>query len=304
MQSIHRQDDITVRDAGGRVLLRDVVSFVIYSRTKNEELRDIAVGVVRSILSHFAENRSLDYVDYEGNQQILDAFSLEEVFSQRFKGPLRAPNANLVVLSQELGVPEFYLWYNGKSLEDKIDPEASYIWFWVPIGWFLARKQALLREFDSIAKLLPISCAYSSRAIAGARNMQKQALARRFQTLDIADPLCVSADIAEEVPGAYWLNIYPPALSARLGGLTSVAAALPHAFSVDETASGSLRVQLATDPELGDANRQAILQPYRELALLLERCGVLHIPRRVVYFFDENGLADREAMLAWHRRHS
>ncbi len=47
-------------------------------------------------------------------------------------------------------------------------------------------------------------------------------------------------------------------------------------------------------------NRRDLLPLQRELAKFIHDNGKLHIPARVVYFVDQDGLAARDAMEKWH----
>lgn len=62
------------------------------------------------------------------------------------------------------------------------------------------------------------------------------------------------------------------------------------------------QVRLGDVPEIGDVNRRDDLPAYRALARHLDQRGLLHVPQRVSYFKDDQGLADREAQTSWHRR--
>lgn len=294
--------DLSVYSDGGPVIVRDVVAAVFYSRTTNEQLRDRAAAVVRRVVSILGYQALALYVDHEGNEQDLTPAMLDMLFDQRMLGRLRAPNANIILNSADLVVPSFYLWYNGRSLRDASDPQASYLILWVPRTYFSAHSIELLSLFDDIATTFPVSFGYVSRSFAGPRNSQKQALARRYLAYDIASPLCVGADIGSAAAGAYWLNYLGMDLARRLGGRQGLQSRLADEISIRELSDEVLRVQLTKMPTSGDVNRREDLSAYRKFAAVLADAGVLHISSKAVYFFDAQGMADRNAMVAWHRR--
>lgn len=294
--------DLSIYSDGGPAIVRDVVAAVFYSRTTNEQLRDRAAAIIRRIVNVLGYQALALYVDHEGNEQDLTPAMLDVLFDQRMLGRLRAANANIILNSADLAVPSFYLWYNGRSLRDASDPQASYLTLWVPRAYFAANSAELLALFDDIATTFPVSFGYVSRNFAGTRNLQKQALARRYLAYDIASPLCVSADIGPTAAGAYWLNYLGMDLARRLGDRQSLRTRLADETSIRELSDDVLRVQLTDKATAGDVNRGEDLSAYRKFAAVLADAGVLHIPSKAVYFFDAQGMADRNAMVAWHRR--
>ena len=294
--------DLSVRRADGETSVRDVVVVVLYSRRSNEDLRQSAAQAIRRVVAHLGFDSLSLYTDYEGNQQTLDAPSLDEVIDQRLLGPLRAPNANVMLSSAEADVPRFSLWYNGRSVADSRDPLASYLTFWIPLDAFEASRAAFLEAVDSIVRVFPTSSGYVNRAFVGPRNSDKQRLARRYLAVDIADPLCVCADIGDKAAGSYWINYLGKALTrliplAELSVIAGHDAPLISPLGIDTT-----RVQLFRDPPTGDVNQRSDVSALESFARLLASKGQLHVPSKAVYFFDQLGMADREAMTAWHRR--
>lgn len=294
--------DLSMRSDDGPVVVRDVMAAVFYSRTTNEQLRDRAAAMIRRIVDLLGYQAFALYVDLNGNEQDLTPATLEPLLDQRLLGRLRAPNANMILSSVDPGVPSFYLWYNGRSLRDASDPQASYLTLWVPRGYFAENSAELLALFDDIATAFPVSSGYVNRGFAGTRHLLKSALAHRYLAYDIASPLCVSADIGPAAAGAYWLNYLGKDLARRLGDPQGLRPGLADETSIRGLSGEVLRIQLTREATAGDAHHGEDLSAYRKFAAVLAGAGVLHVPSKAVYFFDVHGMADRNAMIAWHRR--
>jgi hypothetical protein len=91
-------------------------------------------------------------------------------------------------------------------------------------------------------------------------------------------------------------------LTAACGGADALRLALGPEISVRELQPRGTVVVLNDEPEIGDVNRGRVLPQHRSFARLLDGLNLLHVPERVAYFVDENGLADPQAQVAWHRR--
>lgn len=299
-----RVDTLTIRTVTGKTQLVDVVHWVFYMRRSNLLLREAAALAIERVVMLFQNACSLEYMDFEGYQQPLDASALREVLDTRLLGPMRAPNANVVIESVGDPVPEFHLWFNGKVVDVRSDPEASYLHLWTPTGWFFEHREQAMALFSFLVANLPITAAYLARGPAGPDWRRKQALIQRYWNIDIADPLCVSADIGDRVPGAYWTTVLGGELASRLDPTSKALASLNAAGCHRITEQGAHVFSLEDQPCLGDRNRGESAAPgYGQLAALLEQSGLFHVPDRVAYFFDENGMADRDQMAAWHRRY-
>ena len=288
--------------ADGSVVVREVFVFASYFAITHQAIADL----IESAISDYVQMVGFDALsvtyDGEGDPVPLDAATLKQEFDLQFR-VLAGPNANIILSSDGFGQREHFLWYNGKEYPSRLFPtEVGYLWWWMPRKFFLERREAVLKHVYRFVATVPFSSAYAGLGLAESNRQQMQALAKRYPGLDIAHPGCVSADLDHKVAGVHWLNFFGPELSAAVGGLPAVREALPDAASVVELPRGGLAVRLGAYPEIGDMNRRDNLPTYRAFARHLDQRGLLHVPQRVAYFKEEQGLADREAQANWHRR--
>lgn len=298
-----QRDDLRVLRADGSVMTHEVFVFVSYFAIAHQAIADLIEPTITDYARLIGfDALSLTY-DGEGNPVPLDEATLRREFDLQFR-VLAAPNANIILSSDDGFAPhQHYLWYDGKEYPSELFPtEVGYLRWWMPRRFFLDRRDAVLRHIDRFVAGVPFSSAYASLGLAESGRQQMQALAKRHPGLDIAHPGCVSSDLDRKSAGVYWLNFFGPELAAAAGGLSAVRGALPETAGVAELPDGGLAVRLGDHPEIGDVNRRDDLPAYRALARHLDRRGLLHVPQRVAYFKDAQGLADREAQAAWHRR--
>jgi hypothetical protein len=265
-------------------------------------MREPVAKCIREFAALVSFKALTSYVDYDGDEQDLDARTLEEVIQQRFHGPGHFPNANIVLVGGGFHARDFYLWYSGTAINPEVPDEASFLWCWVPRRFFVENRARLMKFVDETSARLPHSFGYVSPSLAGEDKRKKQAFGARHPGLDLASPMAVATDIAGQAAGAYWVSYLGAELTARLGGIDAIRAALPSGITVDDLGGDRCRVTLGAEPEIGDVNRRDLLPGNRAFAALLDSRGVLAIPKRVVYFVDVDNAADRDAMERWHRR--
>jgi hypothetical protein len=294
--------DIEVSLPDGTVSIREVLAIVFYLRKPHLQIASSIEQAVRGFVSLASIQALPYYYNYEGEQEDLTSEALEELIRERLLSA-KTPNANIELVGNGVSAPDYYLWYNGKALDlAELADEAGYFWCWVPRTLYATHSAQVLSYISTLATHLPFTCGYSSLALAGENKYAKQALARRYPGLDIAHPGCVSADIDNKAAGSYWLTLLGPEICESLGGVSRIREALPTDAAVEVLRQRSCRIQLSAEHEIGDVNRRNLLPRNRALAEFFEANRTLHVPNRVTYFVDEQGLADREAMEQWHRR--
>jgi hypothetical protein len=192
--------------------------------------------------------------------------------------------------------------YVGDHLPDPEHPDLrNLVALWLPTKSCLERGWEAICDFSlKVARLLPYSYGYGSPCLAYGDSI-RAALGpgRRHPGFDIALGIACRVDIDEKALGAYWLNFLGESLCQKLGGTKELAKKLGPPIIVKEVGDNRIIVRLGSEPEVGDTNRQIELPLYRQFAKVTE--SELHVPKSV-YFPDENGIADNEAMTAWHRR--
>jgi len=297
------QSDIQVINSDGTVSIRESLIIVFYIRKPNLEIVQNIELSIRKFVDLVSINALPEYFNYDGDQEDLTEESLNELIYERLIGPNRAPNGNIEIIGRGVHAPDYYLWYNGKSLEvPGMDDEVSFLWCWVPRSFFLTNFSQVIDYISNVALELPFTFAYASLGLVGENKYKKQGLANRFPGLDIAHPGCVSADLGNKAAGSYWLTLLGPELYNLVGGAVALRAELPEEISIEELTDSKCRILLNAQPEIGDTNRRDLLPMNKVLASFFHDKGLLHIPNRVIYFVDKYGMADRVAMERWHQR--
>lgn len=295
--------DIQVVNADGTVSVRETMTVVFYCRTPHLRMREEVAQSIREFAALVSFSALTSYVDYEGDEQDLDAGTLENIIRERFFAPGHFQNANIALVGGGFYARDFSLCYSGTAMGNpEVPDEASFLWCWVPRRFFLENRQRFLAFADATNARLPHTFGYVSPSLAGENKQRKQALGARYPGLDLALPAPVAYDIAGKAAGAYWVNYLGPELSARVGGSDAMRGALPPEATVKLLAGGKCRIILGAEPEIGDLNRQEFLPAHRAFARFLNAAGVLAIPKHVVYFINAENAADRDAMERWHRR--
>lgn len=300
---LQQRPDIRIEGEGGETSIREVLSIVFYIRRPNLDIVTNVADAIHSFVDLVSIQALPEYYNYNGDTEALTAASLESIINERLIGPDRAPNAFIVLTGRGLYAPEYYLRYSGGRLDDpELEGAVNYFWCWVPRDFWIEQRPLVLDFFSRLSNVLPFHCAHASLGLVGENQLKKQALARRYPGLDISYPGSVRADLDAKVAGSYWATLLSQELSNTLGGMSAMRAELPEPITIKELPDGRTQILLGPEPEIGDVNRRNVLPTYRAFATFLRDKGVLHVPKRVVYFEDENGMADRAAMETWHNR--
>jgi hypothetical protein len=298
-----KRPDLRVMRADGSFVVRETFTFVCYFQTPHANIAPIIADAIRGYATLIGFDALACYYDDAGDAQKLGRESLNELIESRFFSSPDIRNANLILSSDSAGAREHYLWYNGKDIPLPAFPnEAGYLHFWMPRAFFLERREVVLKFIYSFVRRLPFSFAHASLGLAERNKHRMQALAARYRGLDISLPLAVSADIGYKAAGAYWMCFLGPELSRAVGTIESLREAMPTEIAFAQLDDDKIAIRLSPDPIAGDVNRRDRLSAHEAFAQYLDRRSLLHVPRRVTYFVDDDGLADLEAQVAWHRR--
>lgn len=303
--NISTRPDIVTHYVSGKVRLREVIRIVLYF---NEPHLSMA-SKIHEVLLKFVDLISLEALGYfynlEGEAVDISPESFSNLMNVWFFGSLsKYPNATIEIIGHEYLAPEYGVNYCGKFLDNKAFPDdTGFLHLWMPRQFFLANSTAVDSYFYHALSRLPACSGYMSPGLSDGDMSGKQALARRYPGLDIALPSPVSIDLGTKCPGSYWKTFLGPEIVMHLGGIQAIRDAL--VFEEDsfrELQNGGLLIQLTALPELGDRNRQEVPAVYEYFARFLHERGSLHVPRKVVYFQNEEGFADLEAQEGWHLR--
>jgi hypothetical protein len=277
---------------------------VLYTQKPHPAIRAQA----RTAIDRFVNKVTLKTLAYcfdmEGNPEELTTDAYNQLMSDWFSGSYSGwPNANIKLLGAGGTAPGYALTYCGKGLQDADFPDdTGYLDMWVTREFFDQNVESIEDLFVTTATELVACSGYMTLALAGEDRRAKQALGARYRALDIASPLSVSIDLGTKSPGSYWFNYMGSDLAARSGGTAEILGSLGPAAEVWALPGGRICVRLGAVPALGDRNRQEALADYEAFARFLATRGLLHVPKRGIYFKDAQGLADRDAQEAWHQR--
>ncbi|MDR5809817.1 type VI immunity family protein [Caballeronia sp. LZ019] len=295
------QSGLDITDADGDHLVRYVMKIVFYLRHGHP---DVGRQVEHAVHA-FADLVSVDalrfFADAEGEWRDLREQNLAKRLEDQWGHFADTLNADVVLRGQGRGAADFYLRYAGNMRAGQ-DVIASSFQCWVPRAYWLENRINLAALTFDIVKCLPFSFGYVSPAIVGGDSRRLQRLARRYLTVDIAEPRTIGWDIGDLAGGAYWYTFLGPRLTEAVRGVEGLREALPRGVTIDEIEGGRCGLLLSPSPILGDVNRREDISVYRSVAAYFDQCGVLHVPKRVVYFKDDAGMADFAAQRAWHRR--
>src|SRR5215467_7884842 len=263
--------DISLFRADGSAILKEVFVIVFYFDSPHLLLADSIAETIEDYTKLVGFELLSVYYDNEGEPQPLDSSALSNLIQSRFFGRYQAPNSNIMLGSNGAGPRDCFLWYNGKALDvPEFADEVGYLWCWMPRAFYLEFRTKTLQFLASLGSRLPFTFAYASLGLAERRKREMQALAKRHPGLDIAQPLCVSADLDHRAGGSYWTTFLGKRLTEACGGLTTLRASLPEGIRITDLEEGKTSLILGDDPEIGDVNKHELLPNYRALAKFLD----------------------------------
>jgi hypothetical protein len=298
------RSNLQVRNASGDVVVRDVLRMVLYFRQSHQRIAEAIHGAVADFVRLVSFEALRYYYDGEGEAQELTPESFGMLMRDSFEGEATSyQNATIKLVGQGDSAPEYGLQYWGKELVYAEFPDdAGFLDLWMSRSWFLDNAKSVGEYFRSTTVRTEASAAYVNVSLSGGTTAQRQALAKRYAGLDIAEPEAVSVDLGLRFPGSYWINYFGPELAARAGGLTAIQESLGPEFMAEDLAGGGTLIRMGRAPQLGDRNRREALPNHTGFARFLDSKGLLHVPKAVTYFEDEEGMGDPVAQEEWHTR--
>lgn len=256
---------------------------------------------VRKIIERYTYEltfKNLTYTfDGEGNPEILDELVFLKLMRDWFEGSMSAwPNATIKLQGEGGSQPDFLIFYVGNSRVDPDFPDdRGFIEITVSPSFYIEHRKHLERAFLHATQALHACSGYITPALSGISNLKQYALAKRYQLLDISDPMCVSIDLGDKIPGVNWFNYIPPNMANAISSDLS-----NHIFK--KLTNGALIIKTTRDPILEDRNRLEDISSFRRISLNFYERGLLNIPKKCIYFVNDGGLADPDAQEQWHTR--
>lgn len=292
---------LDIVNSDGSYLVREVFSIVFYIRRPHADVGRLIEDAIWRFANLVSFEQLRLFSDADGEWQDLLERDLSQWLEEHYGSFSDTINASIFLRGRGYGAADFYLRYSGDMRAGE-EGFASYFKCWVPKDFWIEHRHQLIAFANDLAKTLPIGSGYATLSIAGDDPRRLQRLAIRYLALDISYPGAVKLDIGDKASGSYWITYFGQVLTEALHGVTAMQKALPKEIVIDEMRNGICRLQLGPEPILGDVNLREDVSLYRALASYLDRCGALHIPKRVVYFQDDAGLSDRDTQDEWHRR--
>jgi hypothetical protein len=295
-------ENLDIRKPEGTYVVRQVFRAAFFLRRPHLEINRAVVNAFHVLLdSEIGE--SLAFVaGATGDWFQQKTADLRAAVEASLVDQRRTINGTISMSSDpSLGVPAYYVEYNGFALDRPLFKDrACFMFLWCPADRFMKNPTYVRTFVWEMARGLPVSCMHADLALVG-NQMRRQQLARRYVGIDISDISATAIDMDDKASGAYWMTVYGDDLARRLGSVSEIRRALHETSQINDT-STYIGILLSDLPSLGDRNRRESLPGHVALSNLLNQKGILHIPRRTVYFEDEGEREDAELQTMWHRR--
>ena len=285
----------------GRATVVDSLLVAFFLNRSHRELTGAILSGLDRYLDLVGPDRLRVYVDDEGEGAALDRATLDQLRTS-FANPGDGQIADrLTLLDSDTVAPEYEFSYYGIELPPADHPAyRNHLRCRVPAS-LLSRAgvETVVRFATELSMLLPHSVGYVSPALSYGRIEEAVGVARRHPGFDLLNHEAVGVDLDDAIPGIYWLMYFGEDLVRKMGGIDTLRLTLPNGVTVSRLPHGQASVMIGREPDVGDTNRDSLLLPYREAARALE--PYLHIPS-IAYFFNEDGVPDREETDRWYRR--
>lgn len=294
---------LDVPATSGGFVAREVVRFAFFVRRPHRDIADAVVQAVDRVVDLFPPPVLSMFAIESGDWLDFSADGLKAQVRERLAGKDKPINGNASLSGNQANIPDAALDYAGLALDRPVFRDGTcMLTFFVAtsvFGPYLQSSQAMAQQ---LAADLDCQSAYVDLALVGDQ-VRRQAMARRYQCLDISDPRRVARDIEGRLPGIFWKNFLNGSLVAALGGRSALQAALSADARIEDDGRGGAILTLGPAPIRGDVNRSERADDRIALARLAHGLGLLHVPRKIVYFEPDNDLDKREAQEKWHLRY-
>lgn len=297
---------LDVRSGSGGFVTREVIRFACFIRRPHRELAPAAARAIEQVIDAFPPPALSMFAIESGDWIEFDSNGLKAQVRDRLIGADGPINATAALSGNQANIPDVSLDYAGLALDrPAFRNGCCTLSFQVAATAAGTRPEPLLNLAASLARSLDCHAAYVDLALAGDQK-RNQVLARRYRCLDISNPRCVARDLEGRLPGIYWKNFLGGPLVAALGGRQALEALLSPNARFEAGPRGELTVTLGDGPIRGDVNgrEQSRLHDRVAFARLAREKGLLHVPRKIIYFEPEEGLDDEEAQEQWHLRYA
>lgn len=291
-----------IRAEDGRTRVVDALAVVFFINAKHCDCAEEIASTVDRIVS-FAGLGALHYfVDDEGYTRPLTSAAYRSLLNELRLSAAQG-EGGLSLIGDDANVTGTDVYYFGQAYPNDNRPDwRNVLRFHLSRELFIDRGGAQVRSFvQSLAQTLPYSFGYASPCLSYGNNIVQAAkTARRYPGFDILNPGASAVSIDNKIAGVYWLSFLGQALTASLGGADRIRGLLQGLAKITPLSEGYVEMLIAETPEVGDLNRNDNLPAYRAVARVLD--NYVHVPEIVYFLEDDEITADKDAMIAWHRR--
>jgi hypothetical protein len=286
----------------GWVSFRVGLSLCFYTCRPHEEIAPSVMRALEIYLEAVGPKALIHYVDYEGEQQPLDAAGWEWV-----RREMSGPQTGAARLRDDDTQQCYRFQYQGLDLEPELRvlrrAPVNFVVFWLPTEYLEAHGPARVRELAvTLASQLSFDSghaglSFNSDRVFGETNKAIKGYCFRYPGIDIPQVGGVDMLLGTRIDGVHWLNFLGPVALKRLGGAQALRARLSSpGTTVQELGADRALVTLGEWPDAGDLQEGRDLPAYRELARVLEPCLFEHTGE---YW---PGVFSHEERLRWGRR--
>lgn len=289
--------------AGGFVV-RETVRFAFFMRHPHREVAHVAVRAVEKMIDLLPPPALSMFAVESGDWIEFDASGMKMQIRERLDGDDKPINATAALSGDQANIPDVTLDYAGLALDRPVFRDAaSMLTVDIAASFFGTVLERSIELGGKLADELDCHAAYIDLALVGDQS-RKQAMARRYRCMDISDPRCVARDLGDRLPGVFWKNFIGVSLVEALGGRQAIEAVLSPEARIEPKSRGGLVLTFGPTPIRGDINYKETFDDRIALARLARDKGVLHVPRKIVYFEAEQSFDDSEAQENWHLRYA
>lgn len=295
---------LDVPAASGGFIVREVIRFAFFVRHPHKSIADAVVQAIGRVVDFFPPPALSMFAIESGDWLDFDADGLKAQVQERLAGKDKPVNGNVSLSGDQANLPDFALDYAGLALDRPVFRDGACLLTFhaaaSALGPYLQSHETLTEQL-----ILGLDCqaAYVDLALVGDQ-ARRQAMARRYQGVDISDPRRVARDIEDRLPGVFWKNFLSRSLVSALGGRSALQATLSADARIEDAPHGGVMLTLGPAPTRGDVNRGERVEDRKGLARLAHGLGLLHVPRKVTYFEPDNDLDKKQAQEHWHLRYA
>ncbi len=284
---------------GERTFVRDCLVIHFFLDRSHAAMRPALLHAIEMIIQFVGSSSIKWYLDEEGEPQPFDQDEWSRLRDERFSPD--ASEGGLRLLGSEDDIASFYFKYWGWELpRSKLPGWRNLLQIRLPREFVQGRVQEAAAFAQQLGASLPFSSGYVSSALALlSRQRVYWGRGLRYPGIDLLNPETACTEIAEHIPGVYWLTFLGPCSLEALGGIAALGSQLPMGVTLSPMQGHGAVLQIGAEPQSGDINRGDNLPLYRAVARVL--APQLYFATRA-HLLSEGTNPDLDATLNWQQR--